>query len=458
MTSSHVNPAVDHADYGMSVNQPNRVELLRRRCRALLNVCPGDVLEVGVYRGGTLVVLAELVRELCPTRKLIAVDTFVGHPYTDDHPVHPVGKYADVSVAELRTMLEQKGLTEYVQIEQGLAEEVLPRLDLTQVTFSHIDCDLYQPVKFCASYLPTHIRECAVLFFDDFLHDHCPDATRAIREEFGPDVRAIRLEDGTEWSCEIPLRTRRSDQEPLIQLRNVRVPSVAGRLRLDSISLEVANGESLAIVGPSGAGKTTLLFVMAGLRPSDGVQRAERLCRPGAIGMLFQEDLLFPWMTVSKNLDVILSLHNGDPRNRKDRINRILNEVGLGDPLFLNRTPEQLSVGQRRRVSLAGVLTRDAVLWLLDEPTSTLDFALKAEIQDLLHSLWGNRSSTLIVVTHDIEEAVFLAERIVCIREGKLVGEVRVRLPFPRDESVRRSAELAQHVADVRALFATAAG
>lgn len=202
----HVNACVNVAEYGVSVNQANRVELLRKRCEATIRAFPGDVLEVGVYRGGTLVVLAEAVRRLSPGRTVIAVDTFRGHPYSDGHPVHPKGKYGDVCVAELRAMLAARGLSDYVSIEVGLAEEILPLLDLRGVTFAHIDCDLYKAIKFCASYLPTRISPDGTLFFDDFLHDHCPGATRALIEEFGAHIRAIQLDDGSEWSCELPVR------------------------------------------------------------------------------------------------------------------------------------------------------------------------------------------------------------------------------------------------------------
>jgi O-methyltransferase len=205
-----VNQPVATVQYGCSVNQANRVELLRARCEAVLSAGDGDVVEVGVYRGGTLVVLAGAIQKVCPDRRVIGVDTFQGHPYSDGHWVHPVGKYSDVAVRDLDEMLRRKGLSPYVSLEIGLAEDVLPRLDLGSVVFAHIDCDLYRSVRFCASYLPRRMSEQGVLFFDDFCHEHCPGATQAVIEEFGQELEPIRLDDGTEWSCEVTVASWRA--------------------------------------------------------------------------------------------------------------------------------------------------------------------------------------------------------------------------------------------------------
>lgn len=203
----HENLPVDTVDYGCSVNPKNRVELLRQRCLEQLTRFPGDVLEVGVYRGGTLLALAETVRQTCQQNRVIGVDTFSGHPYSDGHEVHPVGKYSDVSVPKIWETIKARELSGFVELAQGRAEIILPALDLHKVTFAHIDCDLYLPIKFCADYLRRRLPQHAVLFFDDYFHAHCPGATKAIREEFGADVPPIRLDDGTEWSCEINLGT-----------------------------------------------------------------------------------------------------------------------------------------------------------------------------------------------------------------------------------------------------------
>jgi ABC-type nitrate/sulfonate/bicarbonate transport system ATPase subunit len=242
-------------------------------------------------------------------------------------------------------------------------------------------------------------------------------------------------------------------QGTIVSLCNVSVEaSTRGQYKLQAVDLEIRAGEAVAIVGPSGAGKTTLLWAIAGLTDAQGVSRAGDLERPGAIGMMFQEDVLFSWMSVAKNLDKFLGLQGADRESRLGLIKRALGAVGLADPAFLSRTPAQLSVGQRRRVSLAAALAGSARFWLLDEPTATFDFGLKLEIQLLLLALWRDLAATFIVVTHDIEEAVFLAQRVICIRDGRIIDEIQVDLG-ERVDTVRTSTGLMDYVAQVRDVF-----
>jgi hypothetical protein len=210
MSGIHTNAPVDTVEYGQSVIPQNRVELLKRRCRRQLDCMPGDVLEVGVYRGGTLFVLAEEARRAGGGR-VIGIDTFKGHPYTDGHPVHPSGKYSDVSRAQLEKLIAERGFADIIQLHTGLVEDVLGSIDVSRVSFAHIDCDLEQPIEFCAKHLAHRLPIGASIYFDDYLHEHCPGATAAVRRVFG-NVPAFHLNDHTEWSCEIRIGPNRTAQ------------------------------------------------------------------------------------------------------------------------------------------------------------------------------------------------------------------------------------------------------
>jgi hypothetical protein len=158
---------------------------------------------VGVYRGGSLAALAQAVRDVCPAFHAIGVDTFAGHPYSDAHPVHPIGKYADVDIQTLRTELERAGLGRWVSLVTGRIEDILPSMGLKDIAFAHIDCDLYLPISFCARTLPNLMLSGGLLYFDDYGHEHCPGARRAVEELFPKErLKEVYMkEDDTCWSC-----------------------------------------------------------------------------------------------------------------------------------------------------------------------------------------------------------------------------------------------------------------
>jgi len=203
----NVNAPVETVPYGETVIPANRLEYLAQKCQETLKKTPGNVLEVGVYRGGTLIALAQVLKEVCPQFKVYGIDTFSGHPYTDGHPVHPVGKYADATKDEMEKYLRSKNLSENVELFSGKVEEIFDALDLTDISFAHIDCDLYIPVKFCAQNVPKKMKDHGVIYFDDYGHEHCPGATKAIEEVFEKDrINPVHIpEDDTCWSGYVQL-------------------------------------------------------------------------------------------------------------------------------------------------------------------------------------------------------------------------------------------------------------
>jgi O-methyltransferase len=202
-----VNEPVDTAPYGQSVIPKNRLEFLVSKCAETLRRVPGNVIEVGVYKGGSLVRLAGVLRDTCPEYKIYGIDTFTGHPYTDGHPIHPTGKYADVLPAEVERLVAREGLDAWVSLVRGRVEEVLGGLGIGNVSFAHVDCDLYLPVKFCARAIPPMMNAGGVIYFDDYGHDHCPGATRAVEEVFDKELLhdVYMPEDNTCWSCYVQL-------------------------------------------------------------------------------------------------------------------------------------------------------------------------------------------------------------------------------------------------------------
>jgi len=208
---------------------------------------------------------------------------------------------------------------------------------------------------------------------------------------------------------------------------------------LRNVAFNVQPGEVVSLVGPSGCGKSTLLRVIAGLdRQYDG--SAQVLGEPVRlhsrhVGFIFQEPRLLPWLTVAENVGFEL----GRRGSRHPRVHELLGEVGLAD--YAGAFPKQLSGGMAQRASIARGLFTQPELLLLDEPFSAVDAFTRMRLQDLLLGIAAHHQTTLLLVTHDIDEAVYLSDRILVLapRPGRLVGEVRNRQPRPRD---RRSADL----------------
>ena len=204
---------------------------------------------------------------------------------------------------------------------------------------------------------------------------------------------------------------------------------------LDGVSLNVDPGEIVAVVGGSGCGKSTLLRLVSGLdNPTQGAVAldGDTIVSPHEkIGIVFQEPRLLPWLTVAGNVG--FGLANRSKAERAERVARQLDRVGLSDKA--NVWPRELSGGQAQRVALARALIMRPEVLLLDEPFSALDAFTRVDLQDHLLDLWADTKPTLVVVTHDVDEAIVLADRVVVMRPqpGRVLAEIEIDLPRPRD-------------------------
>ena len=204
---------------------------------------------------------------------------------------------------------------------------------------------------------------------------------------------------------------------------------------LGGVSLEVEPGEIVAVIGGSGCGKSTLLRAIGGLDPAtEGTVTldGERITRPHEkIGIIFQEPRLLPWLKVADNVG--FGLGDRPKAEGAQRVAAALNRVGLTDKATV--WPRELSGGQAQRVAIVRALVPRPEVLLLDEPFSALDAFTRADLQDHLLDLWTDARPTLILVTHDVDEAIVLADRVMvmCPRPGRVFDEIEVDLPRPRD-------------------------
>ncbi len=220
----------------------------------------------------------------------------------------------------------------------------------------------------------------------------------------------------------------------------VRIPKPAGGVHtvLRDISLDIADGTFVAIVGPSGCGKSTLLNVAAGLlMPPEGCARVFGELMQGInryATYLFQQDALLPWRTVLDNVRLGLVFRKVPEREATARANRFIERVGLKG--FEDRFPHQLSGGMRKRVAIAQSWIVDPRILLMDEPFSALDVQTRQIMENELLDLWQESRQTVLFITHDLEEAIALADRVVVISAGPaahIKGDYEVSLPRPRD-------------------------
>ncbi len=233
----------------------------------------------------------------------------------------------------------------------------------------------------------------------------------------------------------------------------------APTLALEPISLQVAENDFITILGPSGCGKSTLLRIVAGLdRPSAGRVLLDRreIDRPGPDrGMVFQSYTLFPWLTVQENIGFGLR-EKGLARVERDQvIASYIEKVGLRG--FARHYPKTLSGGMQQRTAIARALANDPAILLLDEPFGALDNQTRSLMQELLLGIWEAERKTVLFVTHDIEEAIFLANRVIVMtaRPGRIKADVPIHLPHPRRYTVKTSPEFsalkAQLTEEIRA-------
>ncbi len=216
---------------------------------------------------------------------------------------------------------------------------------------------------------------------------------------------------------------------PVVQFRDVALRLADGRPIVSGISFDVRPGEILVLLGRSGSGKTTTLkLINRLLLPSEGKVTVEgrstvewdptKLRR--RIGYVIQEIGLFPHFTVAQNVAVVPTLESWDEQRKRERVRELLDLVGLDPASFAGRYPSQLSGGQKQRVGVARALAADPPLLLLDEPFGALDPLTRLELQRELKALQARLHKTLVFVTHDVREGLFLASRIALFREGEL--------------------------------------
>jgi osmoprotectant transport system ATP-binding protein len=218
-----------------------------------------------------------------------------------------------------------------------------------------------------------------------------------------------------------------------IEFREVGFATAEGRLLLDGISLAVEEGTTTAVLGRSGSGKTTLLrTVNRMVEPTSGevllhgknVREAELIRLRRSVGYVIQETGLFPHMTAERDVGLVLEAEGRPLAERLKRSHELLAAVGLEPGQFSGRYPHQLSGGQRQRVGLARALAAEPQVLLMDEPFGALDPLTRAEMQDMLRALMARLKKTVLLVTHDLDEALFLGDRMVLLSAGRLVANL----------------------------------
>src|SRR5262245_52556019 len=226
-------------------------------------------------------------------------------------------------------------------------------------------------------------------------------------------------------------------------------------LALDSIDVSIEPGEFVAIVGASGCGKTTLLNIMAGLiEPSGGkLERAPHVERKGGIGMVFQSPVLLPWRTVVDNVIAPAEILGLPMSSARQRAGELLQKVGLTG--FETALPYQLSGGMQQRVSICRALLSDPPLLLMDEPFGALDSLTRERMNLELQRIWTDGSKTVVLVTHSIEEAVFLSDRIIVMtpRPGRIAEILVNELPRPRTVATYEEQLFAEYCGTIRRII-----
>ena len=216
---------------------------------------------------------------------------------------------------------------------------------------------------------------------------------------------------------------------------------------LDRLSLDIADGEFVTVVGPSGCGKSTAMNIAAGLlQPSSGRILVDDAAVDGPgpeRGIIFQQYALFPWLTVRENVEFGLRIARMKRARRREVADYFMDLVGLRE--FADALPKTLSGGMKQRCAIARAYAVNPKILLMDEPFGALDALTRVQLQDRLLEAWSHERRTVMFITHDVDEAVYLANRVIVMaaRPGRLHRIVPVDLPYPRTEEIRLSSEFA---------------
>jgi NitT/TauT family transport system ATP-binding protein len=249
--------------------------------------------------------------------------------------------------------------------------------------------------------------------------------------------------------------------EAFIQLRDVRKAYVTRDgelLAISGLTFDVFEGEFVTVVGPSGCGKTTLLKMLAGLlEPTAGTLRIGTAASPfdprRDVGMVFQQAMLLKWRSIEDNVMLPVEILELDSHVYRARARELLALVGLAG--FEGRYPYELSGGMQQRASISRALVHDPKLLLMDEPFGALDALTRERMNLELLRIWSDRRKTVLFITHDIQEAVFLADRVIALsaRPAAMVGSINIDLPRPRTLKLRADPRYGAHCGEIYRLL-----
>jgi NitT/TauT family transport system ATP-binding protein len=229
---------------------------------------------------------------------------------------------------------------------------------------------------------------------------------------------------------------------------------------LERVTFDVAPTEFVCLVGPSGCGKSTLLKLILGImKPTSGdiFVRGTRVTAPRAdCSMMFQSPLLLPWRTVRKNVLFPIEILGRDPKDYEERATALLEMVGVGG--FARHYPKELSGGMQQRVAICRALIHEPDVLLLDEPFAALDSITREQLNDDLLDIWAETGCTVVLVTHNVDEAVYLSNRVLVFsdRPGQIIDGLAIDLPEPRTDEVRQSEAFLTATQEIRRILGLA--
>lgn len=222
---------------------------------------------------------------------------------------------------------------------------------------------------------------------------------------------------------------------------------------LKDLNFSVQDGQFVSLLGPSGCGKTTLLTIMAGFQAASGgkiLLNGHQVSKPGPDrGFVFQNYALFPWMTVRDNILFPMKQQKVPPKEREQRLQKLLAIAQLEGKEKLY--PSQLSGGMKQRIAFIRALAGNPEVLLMDEPLGAVDFQMRQNLQEELESLWLKDKTTVIMVTHDVDEAIYLSDRVIVMSayEGRILEDLSVKLPRPRNRKDKEYSKLREHLTDL---------